>query len=66
MELEELIQEFGIDIAIEKITPIISEKFDEYTKTKDENVKKELAKLLEDRDNIYNNNEEVIKKYVKK
>lgn len=66
MELEELIKEFGIDIAIEKITPIISEKIEEYTKTKDENVKKELAELLEDRDNIYNEDEEVIRKYVKK
>ena len=64
MELEEIIKEFGIEIAIEKITPKIKEKIDEYTKTKDENVKKELAELLEDRDNIYSNNEEVIRKYV--
>lgn len=66
MDLEKIIEEFGIEIAIEKIAPEIKEKIDEYTKTKDENIKKELAMLLEDRNNIYCNDKETIKKYVKK
>lgn len=66
MNIEDIINEFGIDIAIEKIIPEIKEKVKKYLETKDENIKKELAELLNDRDKIYSNDTETIRKYVTK
>lgn len=64
MSLDENIKEYGIEIAIEKIAPMIIEKTRKYKETKDEKVKKELLQLLNDREEIYSNNNEVIRKYI--
>ncbi len=64
MNFEKNIDDYGIELAIQKITPKITEKIKIYIKTKDKNVQKELAQLLVDRDNIYRNNKDTIKKYL--
>lgn len=65
MKKEEVLKEYGIEFAIETITPLIKQKMEEYKTTRSETAEKELADLLKDRNEIYNNNVEVIKKYVK-
>lgn len=64
MNLKQIIDDYGIELAIQKITPKIAEKVKIYKETKDKNVQKELAQLLVDRDNIYRNNKDIIKKYL--
>ena len=64
MDLEEIVKEHGIELAIEKISPKIAEKIKIYSETKDKNIQKELAQLLEDREKIYSNNKEIIQKYL--
>ena len=65
MNEEEILKEYGIEFAIETITPLIKQKMEEYKNTRDATVENELSKLLKERDEIYNNNIEIIKKYVK-
>ena len=65
MNYEDIIKEFGIEIAIENILPKITEKMNIYNVTRDENTKKELASLLLDREKIYRKDEQIIKKYIK-
>lgn len=60
---DELVLEYGIELAIEKIAPMISEKIKEYKKTRKESTNYELAELLKDREKIYSNDMETIKKY---
>ena len=64
MDLEEIVKEHGIELAIEKITPKVAQKIKEYRDTKDKEVQKQLIQLLEDREKIYCNDEEIIKKYL--
>lgn len=59
----ELLLEYGMEIAIEKIAPIISEKIKEYKKTRKEETRYEIAELLKDREKIYSNDINTIKKY---
>lgn len=65
MKEEELIKEYGIEFAIEKLAQEISEKIREYKKSKDKNTQKEIIILLHDREKAYNGDMETIKKYVK-
>ena len=65
MKKEDVLKEYGIEFAIETITPLIKQKMAEYKETRDNKLVIELANLLKDRDEIYNNNTDVIKKYVK-
>lgn len=63
MKQEELIKEYGIEIAIEKVAIKITEKTKMYKDSKDEKIKEELVKLLQDREKIYDNDIKTIKKY---
>ena len=46
------------------MAPMNIEKTRKYKETKDEKVQKELLQLLNDREEIYSNNNEVIRKYI--
>ena len=61
---EDIINEFGIEFAIQKIAPQISKKLMEYNKKPTKELKKEIIQLISDRDAIYSNDKEVIRKYV--
>lgn len=61
---EKIINEFGIEFAIQKIAPMITEKLIEYKKKPTKNLKEQLIQLISDRDAIYSNDKEVIKKYI--
>ena len=65
MEEEQIIEEFGIDFAIETLAPKITQEIEKYKKSKDEKSAKKLAELLEDRRKIYANDKDTIRKYVK-
>ena len=65
MDEDEIIKEYGIEFAIESIATRISQKMDEYKNKHDEKSKKELTKLIEDREMIYKGNKDVIRKYLK-
>ena len=64
MYIDDIINEHGIELARDKIAVLISDKLDEYKKTRNKDIQKELSGLLEDRDKIYNNDKETIKKYL--
>lgn len=66
MNIEEIGKEFEIEFAIEKLAQEMRKKLDEYAKTKDKESQKEIMMLLEDREKIYSNDNEVIKKYLEK
>ncbi len=59
-----LLNEFGLEIAREKIAREVGKLSIEYEKTQDPKIKKELQILILDRDEINKENMEVIKKYV--
>ena len=61
---EVITNEFGIEFAIQKISPKITEKLIEYNKRPTEELKKEIIQLISDRDAIYSNDKEIIKKYI--
>lgn len=65
MEEEQIIEEFGIEFAIETLAPKITQEIEKYKKSKDEKSAKRLAELLEDRRKIYANDKDTIRKYVK-
>ena len=65
MEQEKLIEEYGLELAIEKVAQMITEKIDMYKETNDEEKMKELTELSLDREKIYKNDKETIKKYLK-
>jgi len=65
MSEDDIINEYGIDFAIESITCLISQKMDEYKNTRDQKIQEELSNLIEERNKIYNNDEEIIRKYLK-
>ena len=64
MYIDDIINEHGIELARDKIAVLISDKLDEYKKTRNKDIQRELSGLLEDRDKIYNNDKETIKKYL--
>ena len=55
MEQEKLIEEYGLELAIEKVAQMITEKIDMYKETNDEEKMKELTELILDREKIYKN-----------
>ena len=59
-----LLNEFGLEIAREKIAREVGKLSIEYEKTQEPKIKKELQILILDRDEINKENMEVIKKYV--
>ena len=61
---EEVINEFGIEFAIQRIAPKITEKLIEYNNKPTKKLKEEVIQLISDRDAIYSNDKEVIKKYI--
>lgn len=65
MNEEDIINEYGIEFAIETVVQKISQEIDKYKEAKDEQSAKKLAELLEDRRKIYTNDKETIRKYVK-
>ena len=65
MNEEDIINEYGIEFAIETVVQKISQEIDKYKEAKDEKYAKKLAELLEDRRKIYTNDKETIRKYVK-
>ena len=64
MNNEDVIKEHGIELARDQIAILISRKLDEYKETRNKDIQKELSSLLEDREKIYNNDKETIKKYL--
>lgn len=66
MDKEEMIKEYGIEIAIEKIAQMITEVTEQYKKTREENLKEQLLNLIKDRDKVYNNDTDIIRKYCAK
>jgi hypothetical protein len=66
MDDEKLLDEYGMEFAIQNIAQKIAQKMDEYKDKKDEESQKELAMLLQDRQKIYLEDKETIKKYLKK
>lgn len=65
MEREKLIEEYGLELAIEKVAQMITEKIDMYKETNEKEKMKELTELILDREKIYKNDKETIKKYLK-
>lgn len=66
MNKEELIKEFSVELAIENIMYELSYKINSNNEIKNSNFKIEVMQLINDREEIYNGNQEVIKKYAKK
>ena len=65
MNEDQIIDEVGIEMAIERIIPQISKEINKYKKTKDKESSRKLAELLEDRRKIYSNDKDTIRKYIK-
>ena len=63
---EELIEEFSMELAIENLMYELSDKINSSDEIKNSNFKSEIMKLINDREEIYNGNQEIIKKYAKK
>ena len=62
--MEYLLKDVSLKIAQEKIAQEVGKLTMEYEKTHDQKIKKKLEELISDRDEIYKENEEIIKKYV--
>lgn len=65
MDNNELVKEFGIEIAIEKIAQKITELTEQYKVNKNKDLKNQIVDLMKDRDKIYQNDKDVIMKYCK-
>lgn len=65
MDNNELIKEFGIEIAIEKIAQKITELTEQYKVNKNKDLKNQIVDLMKDRDKVYQNDKDVIMKYCK-
>ena len=63
---EDLIEEFSMELAIENLMYELSDKMNECYDIKNSNCKSEIMQLINDREEIYNGNQEIIKKYAKK
>ena len=62
--MEYLLKDVSLKIAQEKIAQEVGKLTIEYEKTHDQKIKMKLEELISDRDEIYKENEEIIKKYV--
>ena len=62
--MEYLLKDVSLKIAQEKIAQEVGKLTMEYEKTHEQKIKMKLEELISDRDEIYKENEEIIKKYV--
>ena len=62
--MEYLLKDVSLKIAQEKTAQEVGKLTMEYEKTHDQKIKMKLEELISDRDEIYKENEEIIKKYV--
>ena len=65
MEKDKLLEDAAIDICIQKIVLEINENMIKYEKNKDNEIKLKIIELIKDRDLIYSNDKETIKKYLR-
>lgn len=63
---EELVKEFSMELAIENLMHELSDKINSCDEIKNNNFKSEIMQLINDREEIYNGNKEIIKKYAEK
>lgn len=63
---EDLIEEFSMELAIENLMYELSDKMNECYDIKNSNCKSEIMQLINDREEIYSGNKDVIRKYAKK
>lgn len=63
---EDLIEEFSMELAIENLMYELSDKINLSDEIKNSNFKSEIMQLINDREEIYNGNQDVIRKYAKK
>ena len=63
---EELVKEFSMELAIENLMYELSDKINSCDEIKNNNFKSEIMQLINDREEIYNGNKEIIKKYAEK
>ncbi len=63
---EELIEEFSMELAIENLMYELSDKINSSDEIKNSNSKSEIMQLINDREEIYSGNQDVIRKYAKK
>lgn len=63
---EDLIEEFSMELAIENLMYELSDKMNECDDIKNSNFKSEIMQLINDREEIYSGNQDVIRKYAKK
>lgn len=63
---EDLIEEFSMELAIENLMYELSDKINSNDEIKNSNFKSEIMQLINDREEIYSGNQEVIRKYAKK
>lgn len=63
---EDLIKEFSMELAIENLMYELSEKINACDEIKNSNYKSEIIQLMNDREEIYSGNKEIIKKYAEK
>ena len=59
-----MLKEASLKVAQEKIAQEVGKLTIEYEKTHNQKIKSKLEELISDRDEIYKENEEIIKKYV--
>ena len=63
---EELVKEFSMELAIENLMHELSDKINSSDEIKNNNFKSDIMQLINDREEIYNGNKEIIKKYAEK
>lgn len=63
---EDLVKEFSMELAIENLMYELSDKINSCDEIKNNNFKSEIMQLINDREEIYNGNKEIIKKYAEK
>ena len=65
MEKDTLLAASAIDICIQRIAVELNENMLKYEKTNDKEIKLKIIELIKDRDLIYANDKNTIKKYLK-
>ena len=63
---EDLEEEFSMELAIENLMLELSEKMNSCDEIRNCSCKSEIMQLINDREEIYSGNKEIIKKYAKK
>lgn len=63
MNKRDILKDCKIEFAIYNLIEQIKQEVNEYKNTRDENSKQKLAMYIQDREKIYNNDEETTSKY---